>query len=280
MAGNAGRTRRMLFAYDIDGTILGAGSVQPSERTLRALRAASEAGCYIALVSGRGRADVSAKCREWISEDAFAICCNGAVIADGRGSRLTEIGKTISPEDFLLLGRELSKEDGDAFFGYTDDGVLVCPHAGPRETEDARTFGGRIAVASKPEDFKGLAVIKAVAFCRRRPQSELPLRRRLTYVPCNGEGYEINARGVDKGAGTDALRKMLGLRRNDVVCFGNGGNDAPMLRRFRSFAPADAWPEAKEAAGETLQETCDEDAAAIQTERELAALKAERRSQR
>jgi len=59
---------------------------------------------------------------------------------------------------------------------------------------------------------------------------------------------EIQNIEVDKVLGVDKLRAFLGIAPENTYVAGNAQNDLEMLRRFPSFAPANATPEAKAAA--------------------------------
>ena len=41
---------------------------------------------------------------------------------------------------------------------------------------------------------------------------------------------EVNAAGVNKGSGLVELGKRLGIEREEIMAFGDGDNDEPMLR--------------------------------------------------
>ena len=55
-------------------------------------------------------------------------------------------------------------------------------------------------------------------------------KRGLELVGSLQYNIEINAAGVNKGTGLVNLGRMLGIRREEIMAFGDGDNDIAMLR--------------------------------------------------
>ena len=63
---------------------------------------------------------------------------------------------------------------------------------------------------------------------------------------------DINVRGVDKATGLAAFAGRLGFRTDEVMAFGDGGNDTAMLRAAGiGVVMGDAGPEVRAAADHT-----------------------------
>lgn len=61
--------------------------------------------------------------------------------------------------------------------------------------------------------------------------------------------FEMNNKECSKGNAVKALAETYGIEPSEIMAFGNGNNDASMLRMAgSSFAVANASPSAKEAA--------------------------------
>lgn len=57
---------------------------------------------------------------------------------------------------------------------------------------------------------------------------------------------DINVRGVSKGSGLERLLKKMGMRGDDLIAFGDGGNDIPMLDFAKySYAMANGMDKVK-----------------------------------
>lgn len=61
--------------------------------------------------------------------------------------------------------------------------------------------------------------------------------------------FELTRAGVNKATGIQALGEQLGISKEEIAVFGDGGNDLDMLKAFEaSYAPANACDSAKAAA--------------------------------
>ena len=64
----------------------------------------------------------------------------------------------------------------------------------------------------------------------RRPGRELREVGGLELVGSLRYNIEINAAGVNKGTGLVNLGKVLGIKREEIMAFGDGDNDIVMLK--------------------------------------------------
>ena len=72
---------------------------------------------------------------------------------------------------------------------------------------------------------------------------------RLEFVASKAYFFEINNKGVSKGAAIDAVARQCGLSAKDVLAFGDGLNDVAMLKYAgMSYAVSNATDAAKAAA--------------------------------
>ena len=79
-----------------------------------------------------------------------------------------------------------------------------------------------------------------------RLQAKFPQYTFVTAYPYN---LEVNMPAATKGSGLMQLAQILGLERGQVMAFGDGGNDVPMLRSAGvGVAMGNACDEAKAAA--------------------------------
>ena len=84
---------------------------------------------------------------------------------------------------------------------------------------------------------------------RTKAWEELSGVRGLALVGSLGYNIEINAAGVNKGAGLVELGKLLGIRREEIMACGDGDNDTVMLREAGfGVAMGNAEEETKDAA--------------------------------
>lgn len=66
---------------------------------------------------------------------------------------------------------------------------------------------------------------------RARAWKELETLEEVEIVGSLKYNIEVNAAGVNKGSGLVELGKRLGIEREEIMAFGDGDNDEPMLRK-------------------------------------------------
>lgn len=265
-----------LIATDLDGTLLSsAGTLSPRSRA--ALGAAQAAGLWVVPVTARQphamRAGAASLGLTW------ALCSNGAYGIHLRtGECLFETHIATDVQRALvhaLRGRlpELLfvsvRQGGEVFraqTGYADLAQL-SDHGRDPSQMDACTLDEVLAEPS-------LKLI--VRHPTMGPADLLPHVRALDLpgfaVTHSGAPFlEVLADGVSKAWGLAQLCAHLGVRREEVLAFGDAPNDTEMLAwAGRGVAVANAHPEAQAAADEQTLSN-DEDGVAVVIEALLQA---------
>ena len=102
---------------------------------------------------------------------------------------------------------------------------------------------------------------------RARAWKELETLEEVEIVGSLKYNIEVNAAGVNKGSGLVELGKRLGIEREEIMAFGDGDNDEPMLREA-GFGVAMANAEEKvKAAADYITGSNEEDGVAKAIER-------------
>jgi len=84
---------------------------------------------------------------------------------------------------------------------------------------------------------------------RKRAWEELARHEDLELVGSLRYNIEVNAAGVNKGTGLVNLGSRLGIKREEIMAFGDGDNDTVMLKEVGfGVAMANGEPQVKEAA--------------------------------
>lgn len=252
-----------LVLCDIDGTIMPYGQKMVSERMRAAFHAALDAGIRVGVATGRGFSwmpgffDNDAACI------ATCVATNGAeIFLDGE--KIQEAHLPVEP----------LREAAEILRGIPGTGMLLFDGAKPLlavgKREDLAV--SMPAYASSCEDVDGVGdeePSKGNAFVNggRKEAQELCalLNERVADldfdVPQPGF-LNIMAAGVNKASGIDRLCAAMGITLEQVVVFGDGGNDVSMLVHVpNSVAVSNAAPEATEAARWHVG-ACEDDAVA------------------
>ena len=243
-----------LIATDLDDTLLNEKSAL-TERCLAALRAAMAAGCGVSLSSGR-MLEAMLPFAEKIGVNAPMLLYNGAMIYNHN------LGETLYavrvPHALALDIVRLIEAEG--FYvqlypgkGYYCDEVTDYTRAYAKQSRvDAIPVHMPMSLwlEENPSDMQKMLVIDT-------PEGATRLQGILRAAFPSGASFlkskphfiEIVPEGVDKGLSLKRLAEGLGLTPDEVMAFGDGQNDAPMIAYAGSgVAMANACREALDAA--------------------------------
>ncbi len=276
---------RGILALDIDGTLLGPGSVL-AERTRRAVHAAGAAGWLVTLATGR-RWGATKPIADALGLQAPLICFNGALIRDSldgtilhynplpaavTGPLIRELaGRGLQPvvyEDFtsgerLLTGpqEQDSPQIARWFHALSDEYGPIVERVGYEEL--ARVPGASRVVIYDEES-------------RARPLAELAADlglelRALVYEEESRTGLmvEFLHPAGTKAVAIAALAARYGLTLAETIAVGDGYNDLEMLREAGLGVAMGQGSEAVRAAADITIGTHADDGLAAFIEQEL-----------
>lgn len=242
--------------YDLDGTILDLTRV--SERTVAALDAVHAAGCANVISTGRNLPIVPDAIRLPCID--YYITVNGGQILDGDGRHLT--GKAIPRDTALDMARWLHSRGAGlnvltsrgAYFerrlvSYMTQAVHRLDDSSTLSDEDLDEEISSIPNRFTVDDVEPeiLAVDEVTSFVEKmgacfdtaddlaRDAAELEGRGDLQIAVVTPTEIEITLKGVEKGSGIEWVRERLGLDREQLVAFGDSGNDLPMVPHVGAF---------------------------------------------
>ncbi|MFC4427703.1 HAD family hydrolase [Deinococcus navajonensis] len=259
-----------LIATDLDGTLL-RGDLSVSPRTRRALDQARAAGLPVVPVTARQPRGVR-RIAEAAGFDGWALCGNGAHgLHLSTGEVLFEAH--VAQEVQQAVARALSERvPGVLFVSVRRGGEVFVAQEGYARLahfEDHKR---------EPAEMGAFALAEVVAepslkFIVRHPF--LGPRELLPHVQALGlSGFavthsgapflEVLAEGVSKAWGLERLCARLGVRRDEVLAFGDAPNDAEMLTwAGRGVAMGNAAPETRAAADEITLSNEEDGVAAV-----------------
>ncbi|MBO4410124.1 MAG: HAD family hydrolase [Spirochaetales bacterium] len=264
-----------LMGFDLDGTLLDPQRVL-RRRTADALALASDRGCSIAITSGRNFLAVPEVIRD-LPFIRYFILCNGALIYDReKDAYLYEC--SIPLETALSIYRDL--ECGDVYYDcYLQDGAwapaghlarvhtMVSDPTHLKVLYDTREPKEDLIAALKE---RGKDVCKVQAIFRNTPERDRVMAAMKAKYPdlaittAYTYNLEFNMPGATKGNGLMKLAEILGIGRQYVAAFGDGGNDISMLEKAGTgFAMANAPEEVRSRADEIAPSNAEDGVAYI-----------------
>ena len=247
-----------LICLDMDGTLLDDDHATVPPRNVAALRAAAARGAAVTIASGRAWSLLQGVNAQ-LGVTRYAVLSNGAAVLDA------ETGEWLyrRPMDpaarravvALLLEWGLPFEvycEGENYIQADRAEQVISCALSPEFAQVLRTC------SHFPEDLnaalEGKAVEKLHIFHVPPQRRQALLDKVAAWGPLDattsfGENMELTAPGVNKGTAVQALCARLGVDPEQVMAFGDAGNDLELLRWAGwSFAMENASAEAKAAA--------------------------------
>ncbi len=226
-----------LIALDLDGTLLN-DAKELTERTQRALEAASRSGIEVVLSTGR---PVTALPQEvaHFPYIKYALTADGARIENLRTGELLFEG---------LIPKEMVKPIYDIFDDYDVIEEIYIKGQGyisERDIDHLEEYTTNPAHAAyarrtrkRVEDIHDLLdrdIDKAHALFKSFEDREDAMRRireiaDLELCDAFPINLEVSAPGINKGEGLKILGEKLGIETKDMMAFGDSNNDAAMLQ--------------------------------------------------
>lgn len=271
-----------VIAMDMDGTLLNSEK-RISPRTREALLRAQKEGMVLILASGRPTSGLMEFARELRMEEHHGL------LVSYNGS------KVVSCEDGrVLFNQAMTVEDGKAVLEHMKKFDQVRPMIDRGEYMyvnnvynqmiqlDGRDFnvieyesrGGKFKLCEKEDlaafaDFplnKILTTANPEYLEAHYQEMMEPFTDRLSCMFTGKFYFEFTAKGIDKAKALDSVLAPMGYRREEIMAFGDGHNDASMLAYAgTSVAMANAVEEIK-AMADRVTASLDEDGIALVVE--------------
>ena len=247
-----------LICLDMDGTLLADDHASVPADNVRALAAAAERGAAVCIASGRAW-DLLRGVHRQLPFVKYAILSNGAAVLDVE--REAWLFRRCLPDGARIRLISLLLDWGVPFEVYAGGGNYIQADRREQVISSALSpqFGEVLKTCSKfPADLN--AALPAgevekihVFYVPPERRSELAARAEewgpLSVTSSFGNNMEFTALGVNKGTAAKALCARLGWTAEQVMAFGDAGNDVELLSWAGwSFAMANGAPEAKGAA--------------------------------
>lgn len=247
-----------LITMDMDGTTFQDDHVTIPPRNITALRAAAERGIAVAITTGRAWSQVQ-EAAEQLGCISWAVTANGASALDlTQGEWLWHTGIPAEQRramTTLLLERGLPFEvyaQGDSYIQQERAEQVIASSPSPEYGEVLRRrcrFVADLNAALEERPTEKIHIFSVPAGQRAALVEELRTLGPVDVDSAFGANMELIAPGVNKAAAVAELCRRLNLGPEQVMAFGDAGNDEALLRWAGwSFAVANASEGAKGAA--------------------------------
>jgi hydroxymethylpyrimidine pyrophosphatase-like HAD family hydrolase len=236
---------RGILALDIDGTLLGPGSIL-AERTRRAVHAAGTAGWLVTLATGR-RWGATKPIADALGLEAPLICFNGALIRDSVSGDILHYNplppETVAPSVLALTERGLQPVLYEDFA--RGERLLTGPasHDSPQIAhwleginDEYGPIVSRLPYEELAQTPSATRIVVFDAIDRVEwvggLAEERGLSARVLFYPVERHGAlmaELLHPDGTKAVALGALAARYGLTMNEVIAVGDGHNDVEML---------------------------------------------------
>lgn len=271
-----------LIMTDLDGTLFKNDHESISERNVNALKKAQEKGIKICIATGRTKSLIF----DAVALVPFAdyiITSNGAVTYDAKTDEIIT-SQLLSAEKSkkvfeIINAHSLTHEiyfEGECFLdGYS----AKLYNYGNISAHYLKVLKDKANVVPDLSEHIGESGVEKINIMHIVGDELQEIKDSFLniggiYVTSSiPENLEMNNINANKGYALSALCRILNISENEVMAFGDSGNDCEMLRTAGySFATANAWDEAKKAA-KSVTLSNEDDGVAVQIEKYLESIK-------
>lgn len=223
-----------LIAVDMDGTLLN-HQKEISEVNQKAIAAARELGKKVVIATGRPLVGIRRYLEQlkMVTDEDYVIAFNGALVQTAETGRVIAM-KTLTWQDYQDL-YEVSLKLGVHIHALTERHVTT-PVANPYTDVEADINLIETEILPVKDVPKDYTIVK-VMFVDEAEKldaafEELPLwvLEKYTIVRSAEIFLEFLDNSVNKGTGVAAVAQELGLKREQVICVGDAGNDLDMIK--------------------------------------------------
>ena len=240
-----------LAVFDMDDTLLGPDKkISPENR--RALDRLRTVGVEVVIASGRFQANV-ASFEESLGFRGWIISSGGAVVSHAATGEI--IHEITVPQDLALELFHRGREAGISLISYHKSGIFCDAQTEWTALYKRRT--GQVPIADIPALIES-GVEKLIWITARDRIAELTprlrdeYRDRLYVVNTEHEMLEFLNQKVNKALAVEVLAGRLNIPREEIIAFGDGNNDVPLLEWAGMSVAMDHGREAARHAGKKI----------------------------
>lgn len=223
-----------LIAIDMDGTLLREDK-SVSERTKKAIREAKAKGVQVVIATGRPIDGVTRYLEEldMFDENDCVLSYNGGLVLKTKSREvISKIALTGADLHYLY---KLSEELGVNIHAFSEVHGLITPRISKYTEVEANINNIEININDFSEIEDNHSIIKIMMIDEpevlQKAIDNLPkeVYDKFTVVKSTPFFLEFLNKSVNKGTGVELLAKHLGITREEVMTFGDAGNDLDMI---------------------------------------------------
>ena len=209
--------------FDVDGTLVSYKTRKVCHSARAAIAALQEKGILCIVATGRHIIQMSKMPVGDIPFDAF-VMLNGQLVLDKNQNVLFGVPIEGKAKEFLVekfndhTYPAIIVEERDMYLNYISDHV----------TDVNKTMAITVAPLS---DYKGGKIYQICAYLRPEDEQFLdPIKDLVVMTSWHYGGKDIIAGGGGKMSGIKRYLELAGIRREEIIAFGDAENDLDMLR--------------------------------------------------
>ena len=209
--------------FDVDGTLLSHNTKKVPESTKEALKNLKEQNIKIFMATGRHNLELNDLPMEDLTFDGYVLL-NGQINTDQKGNLISQ--QTISKRDTQTLIQKF-KEKKTAILFIENDQFYI-------NTINERVEAAQDAISSPyPEvrEYSGNPICQCCLYATTDEAKEfikeLPDCKISQWNPY---AYDILSKEGGKMTGIESILKYYGIKREEIMAFGDGENDIEMLQ--------------------------------------------------
>ncbi|MBD5429927.1 Cof-type HAD-IIB family hydrolase [Lactobacillus sp.] len=236
-------------AVDMDGTFLNGERTYDKELFNKVLTQLEERNVHFIVASGRPYARLKDDFIDFSDRMDFVTANGSRLMSDDKEIGIT----TMKRETVLSLIEEVHAKYGKmATILFAPNMAYVGADAPKRDKDFLRYFAGNSTEVKDWNTLPDAPFIELTFHYDRKfaPQIEREFNRKygnlVSVFGSAKKAIDVNAYGVSKGKGLKEMLTKFGLTGDDLIAFGDGGNDIPMLDLAKySYAMENGMTEVK-----------------------------------
>lgn len=237
-------------AVDMDGTFLNGERTYDHQLFDKVLTELEARGVHFIVASGRPYPRLKEDFIDFVDRMDFVTANGSRLMSDNK-----QIGITPMKRDTVVeLIEDVHQKYGQmATMLFAPNMAYIGENAPERDKEFLKYFAG---TCSEVKDWTSLPDNQYIEITFHHPRKDVKAiedsfnQKHGKVISAYGSSefaIDINAYGVSKGAGLKEMLKNFGLTGEDLIAFGDGENDIPMLDFAKySYAMENGMPEVKE----------------------------------